>query len=623
MKFNLTDKIIDILGLKRKAAIGTLPADRLVFKSLREIMNTQGNVVSLPYKQSLWVYSAITAISNNVSRVPFVIKKEIGAGLSKKIESGPIYELFMNPNPLMSQRQLIEATMIFLGIYGEAFWILEGRTNVTELPKEIWTFSPSYFTPVVKNGNLVGWLYNSSGDPNNAIPFAPWEIIQFKYYNPYDNIRGMSPLDAAKEPMNQDYYATRFNSAFFKNGAKVGGFITVDGELTEEQFNRILKQFEDRHGGYDKAHKIALIEGGGKYTEASISQKDMDYIEGKKLTRQEILAAFHVNEVVLGMYGDIKSYSGLKAADKQFWEECLLPKTHYIEDHLWSKFFMNIGQRRGKGKIWGEFDLATVGSLQSNYEEKVVTAAKMAAMGFPINDINRRLDLGMQDVSWGDQWWVPGGYLPVGMILDGTVVPGNANPGNPKPAKMFLKQSLGELECCDDDNNNNIISANEADFRSKIKKFVFDVRKKTLGSLFDEEFVHPDIKREFAKLSSDLQQAYFHVISNSFTKDCESVDSKQKINNTNIAVVSYISERIELITEKFADLLESLFMTLEELELNKDEGAEKVRVVFNLLTQKSMEIAKYEVNQGQAFGHRLFLQRSFGSALEYVKSKDN
>jgi len=611
--------ILDLVGLTRKSTIGPLLGDRTIYRSLRELMDMQGSVLTKPYKESVWVYAAVNAIASNISRVPFVIKQDIGAGLSKKIEEGPIYELFQNPNPLMSQRQLFEATAIFLSLRGEGIWITE-RDNITQIPKEIWTFDPVRFTPRQdKQGQVIGWLYdNGTGDP---VPFANHEIIFFRYFNPYDDIRGLSPILATQENIDQDHYATQYNSAFFKNGARIGGFISVDGELTDEQFNRILKQFEDRHKGADKAHKIALLEGGGKFTESTMSQKDMDFIQGKNMTREEILAAFKVNEVILGVYRSIKSYDGIKAADKAFWEECLMPKTHYIEDHLWAKFFSHIGQRRGRGKIWGEFDLATVGSLQVNFADKIETAGKMFLMGWPVNAINRRLELGMEDVKWGDEWWVPGGYLPVTQILAGKSTnqdkPEKPSGGDGKTLNGFLKLATEAQDQIEH------ISQSEVEFRTKIKKFVFEVRKKTLSSIYCDDFVRPELRRDFDKLKSDLQRIYYQVISETFSASSMSLSGKQTVDNNNFEVVAYISGRIGVIVERFAELLDSLFVTLEKATDGKDEKAEKVRLVFNLLTQKSMLMAKNEASFSQAFGRKLYVQKSLGTSVVYVKPEED
>lgn len=620
-KISLIDKGLDLVGLRRKSTIGPLPGDRVIYRSLRELLAAQGQVLTKPYKESVWVYSAINAIATNISRVPFQIKRDIGAGLSKKIEEGALYELFQNPNPLMSGRQLFEAMLIFLGLYGESMWVFNGRDNITQIPKEIWTFSPTRFSPVQNTqGIVVGWEYDSGNA--EKIPLANHEVLFFRYFNPYDDIRGLAPIEAAKENINQDYYATRYNSAFFKNGAAIGGFISVEGELTDEQFNRTLKQFEDRHGGYDKAHKIALLEGNGKYTANNISQKDMDYVQGKKMTKLEILAAFKCNEVILGDFSSVKSYDGIKAADKAFWEECLLPKTHYIEDHLWAKFFSHIGQRRGRGKIWGEFDLATVGSLQVNFADKIETAGKMFNMGWPINALNRRLELGMEDVAWGDEWWVPGGFLPVTSLLNGKSPDDSDKPDDEDSDETAPLRSFRKLIQQKEPDLLENISVNESDFRSRIKKFIFDVRKKVLANVYADDFVRPPLKKEFDKLVSDLQKSYFETLSTSFEKFTSELKSEEKVDNKDLVVVAWVSGRIEVVVEKFAELLESLFVALEKADGSKEDNAERVRVVFNALTQKSMAVVKNEINYSQAFGKKLFLQKAFGSSIEYVNREE-
>jgi phage portal protein BeeE len=83
--------------------------------------------VTSPYRQHVWVYSCINAIAQNIAAVPM----NFYAGTKKNkrlVETGPLVKVFETQNPLMSGAQLIEATMIFLGITGEAFYILDRST---------------------------------------------------------------------------------------------------------------------------------------------------------------------------------------------------------------------------------------------------------------------------------------------------------------------------------------------------------------------------------------------------------------------------------------------------------------------------------------------------------------
>jgi len=41
----------------------------------------------------------------------------------KLVDASPLVKLFDTPNPIISEAQLIEATFIYLGLCGEAFYI--------------------------------------------------------------------------------------------------------------------------------------------------------------------------------------------------------------------------------------------------------------------------------------------------------------------------------------------------------------------------------------------------------------------------------------------------------------------------------------------------------------------
>ena len=49
--------------------------------------------------------------------------------------------------------------------------------------------------------------------------FGLHEIIHIKYFNPYDDYRGISPLTSAQTSIDQEYFANQYNKAFFKEGA--------------------------------------------------------------------------------------------------------------------------------------------------------------------------------------------------------------------------------------------------------------------------------------------------------------------------------------------------------------------------------------------------------------------
>jgi hypothetical protein len=135
----------------------------------------------------------------------------------------------------------------------------------------------------------------------------------------------------------------------------------------------------------------------------------MDFLAQRKWNREEIMAVFKVPKGELGIYEDI-NYATARVQDKVFWQKTLLPKMSNFEATLWTQLFSKIEG----GRIWAEFDYSGIDAIQEDFKEKVETGQKLWQMGWPINQINERLDLGMEAVPWGDTWFAPFNLTPVG-----------------------------------------------------------------------------------------------------------------------------------------------------------------------------------------------------------------
>jgi SPP1 gp7 family putative phage head morphogenesis protein len=75
--------------------------------------------------------------------------------------------------------------------------------------------------------------------------------------------------------------------------------LLTEDELAQDQRDEIRSTWNSRHQGKGKNSKIAILEGGMQYQQVSITQKEMDYIESLKFTRDDILVAFGVPKSVI------------------------------------------------------------------------------------------------------------------------------------------------------------------------------------------------------------------------------------------------------------------------------------------------------------------------------------
>src|SRR5689334_23062412 len=77
------------------------------------------------YLRSSWVYVAVTCIAEAAALVPYEVYATKGEAKIAQ-QNHAIEQLLRNPNPHMSQFELLEATFGFLELTGNAYWFLTG-----------------------------------------------------------------------------------------------------------------------------------------------------------------------------------------------------------------------------------------------------------------------------------------------------------------------------------------------------------------------------------------------------------------------------------------------------------------------------------------------------------------
>ena len=607
MTKTLVQKLLERFGYYKKG-IGNFTEDSAIHRSLRSYLSSIDNMeVVDPYKNSVWVFASINAIAQNISRVPFYIYEEKTKDIKTIVNKGPLYELFTNPNPYMITSTLFFATVLYLELYGESFWVID-RANITEIPQNIWVVNPTRFEPVLepdaKGKKVFKGYWKYIGAPQEELILAPHQILQFRYFDPYNELRGASGYEPSKIGVEQDYFASRYNKQFFKDGISLSGLIKVPDFLTDEQFNRMRSQFEQKHGGYSNAHKVGIIEGGADFVETkAMSQRDMEFSVLKDTIRGEILAAFKTNEVVLGNYSNIQSYEGIKQAHESFWKETLLPKIIYLEDYLWAKFFANI---QG-GRYWGGFDISVVEALREDFGKKVEMAKILNEMGYPINAINKRLDMGFEDMPWGNTWWVKMGTIPVENAVE-AITPiqqpdeddepisapdDEPTPSGDEPTTEPMPDKGVDFTMREDSLWGNFISREisiEQMFKSKFKRFLFEQRKRVLANVFDDKAVILDVDFEVKELQNVITNTYKLAAQAGLQLlDEELLIESDKISDT---VSKFISKRIEFSTNTIISTIEKGLAKITGD--NKQDLAKKIRVFYNKTDSRVTTIARTE-----------------------------
>lgn len=224
-------------------------------------------------------------------------------GEPRQLHRHPALAVWGAPNPTMTptRRSMIYLGQHWLDILGECFLqVVTTGPNGTGLPVELWPINPIQMTPVTASDTFIaGWVH--TGANGTQTPLTVDQVIQLKYPDPENPLRGLPPIMSALTEIDASELAAEYQRKYFHNSAIPGGLLTTDAQMEQHEFDEWVERWNDQHAGVDNAWRVHLTDRGGKFIPQTTSLADMlltDLIESHRDTIRE---AFGISKTVLGM----------------------------------------------------------------------------------------------------------------------------------------------------------------------------------------------------------------------------------------------------------------------------------------------------------------------------------
>ena len=355
------------------------------------------------YRSSSWVYAAVFKISTNVGMQGWHFYRINRDNRKENVIYHPAMQLLKKPNQFTISMDLFALTQMYLDLLGGAYWVIE---TIGNKPAEIWVPKAYRMSIALDDQQYIkGFVYSTANKEGKEIdvPFTLDEVVYFHYPNPIDPRLPMSPLLPPADTIESDKYARKWNKTFFKNEARPDFAITIPHTLSDKAFRRLQQQWQERYGGVSKAHKVAILEQGGKpVTFPNISQKDMDFINLRNFSLKEVFTIYGISPYILGIAEDVNRASA-QAAFYIFAKSVILPRLRWLETRINEDFIHKFYDEN----LYFEFDNPVS-------EDRTVMQAEArigVSNGFlTINDGRKRV--GADPVPGGDVFLWPADILP-------------------------------------------------------------------------------------------------------------------------------------------------------------------------------------------------------------------
>lgn len=337
------------------------------------------------------------AVATGIHFEPEDPNEELNEERAKKLR-----RFFRNSNAI----HLLRLTYKDLLIYGEAFWWID--RSVLGSPLSAKRLHPKHMSPKLNEAEteIVGWIYGTAPD-DRPKEYKDNVILHFRFDDPESDLAGLSLLHSLQLTVATDLNAMHFNGNFFENSAQTGLIIIVKTSTGDEaQRNRAW--LDENYVGTRNAHRPLLLEGDVDVKASVNRMTDMQYVEGRVLSRQEIMTTLDVPPERLNIVEDFRRPQD--GASDSFQSETIGPLQALVEEEVNNKLLLN---------LFGWDDILFKHNETNNQSE--LNQAKLYAeyerIGvFSVNQIAAKL--GLPRVEGGDGHFIQtaAGMIPVELL---------------------------------------------------------------------------------------------------------------------------------------------------------------------------------------------------------------
>lgn len=495
----------------------------------------------------LYTYKSIDYISSKVASSPI---KLVDSNL-KDVVNSDLWEDIQAFNPFMNLWEARKLREMHLFLTGAAFWYID-RDPIDGKRAEFYPLDPTQIK-IKTDANGLPTIYQYTDANGRMVELPREDVIYFRRMDPKNWFEGQSIIKNILYWTNAYAQGSQYNMNKLGNNTNVDKFIVFEG-IADSEREKVEAQLRNKYGGARNAGRTGVVSTEPKIVDVSSDQKDLDYVEGMKMLRQDILAAFGIPEALIFPSA---TNSNSKEAVRLFQSDTLEPAMQQEKAVLNEQLIRKYNDARSV-KLTFDFD-----SVVDQDKNELVTQAKMLTESGIFTRDQALKYIGEEPI---------GGELGSEYLKGG--VPAKANVTDDKIDDLekrakwigdYLDKLIEEREDVEFRRKSNQMADDQEGIMYKAAEWLFQDQFKRAKHYIETTenptsrgvFVH---KEEVKITKQVFKDAYAKVIGNS--NDVANIEIKQKLFNKNSAhAVSYRSkalsgEAIDAIARKlsyFAD----------------------------------------------------------------------
>ncbi|MFJ9234147.1 phage portal protein [Streptomyces anulatus] len=361
------------------------------------------------------VRTVISFLARNIAQLGLHVFRRVSDTDRERLPDHPLARLLAEPLPGLTMYRFIERIVADSALYDDWFGIklkLNGELRILPVP-------PSLIHPYGGNW-ITPEFYKTAGGRE----FSREEVVHIHGYSPTDLVAGDSPIESLRELLLEAHEAAKNRAAMWKGGARTTGVLVRPADAPEwtpadkRRFREMWRSFTDG-GGAEGGTPI--LEDGMEYKGVGFNPEQAQYIESRKLTREEVSAAYFIPPPLIGIL-DHATYSNIKEQHAHLYQDTLGPWMVMLQQEIVSQILPDLPDSEG---VYCEFNIDA--KMRGSFEEQA--AAMSTMVGGPVMTRNEgRGRLNLPRIEGGDELIVPMNVTEGGLASPRDTAPDSVDP---------------------------------------------------------------------------------------------------------------------------------------------------------------------------------------------------
>ena len=341
--------------------------------------------------QSTVVLACCRILAETIASMPIHVMRRTPGGGKEVANDIPLYKvLSFAPNEWQTKFEFFEQMVMNLTLWGNSYSAI--RSGKYGAVSSLDNLHPSRMeVERLENGRLR----YSYTDPETGRPqmYTQDQIMHVRWTARPDGIKGMVPVEIAREAIALARACEIHASKYWANSARPGIVLQTDGTLSPEAAERLRDNWERLHRGVDRAYKTCVLTSGLKVEQIGFNQEQSQFIDSRRFQSEEIGRVYRIP----GHLYQGQSGGNLEIAGREFVTYTLVPWMRRIESAISRSLIYN------DDMFVAEFDPNSL--MRGDSNSRAGFYSTMTGLGiYSVNDCRRAE--GLPPIENGDRHFV-------------------------------------------------------------------------------------------------------------------------------------------------------------------------------------------------------------------------